>query len=84
MNRIAKTATTVTLAVTTVIAGLAAAIVIAFVAFAAITQPTSAPAATTVVQTADQTSSFNDGYATAMQDACQQGSAYACQWLHTN
>lgn len=28
-------------------------------------------------------SSFNDGYSTAMQDACQQGSAYACQWLKT-
>jgi hypothetical protein len=25
---------------------------------------------------------FNDGFATSKQDDCQQGSAYACAWLH--
>ncbi|WP_043465237.1 hypothetical protein [Kitasatospora sp. MBT66] len=29
------------------------------------------------------TAAFNDGWATAMQDACDQGSAYACNWLTT-
>ncbi|MFB8167311.1 hypothetical protein ACFC60_05065 [Kitasatospora purpeofusca] len=29
------------------------------------------------------TRAFNDGWATGMQDACDQGSAYACNWLST-
>ncbi|KOV10159.1 hypothetical protein ADK60_38590 [Streptomyces sp. XY431] len=29
------------------------------------------------------TAAFNDGWATGMQDACDQGSAYACDWLAT-
>ncbi|MFB7377213.1 hypothetical protein ACFXAF_00955 [Kitasatospora sp. NPDC059463] len=33
--------------------------------------------------TAAQVTAFNDGWATGMQDACDQGSAYACNWLST-
>lgn len=29
-------------------------------------------------------SSYDDGYATSKHDDCQQGSAYACQWLRGN
>lgn len=31
-----------------------------------------------------QVSNFDDGYATAMRDACQGHDAYACQWLADN
>ncbi|MGW3177771.1 hypothetical protein ACWDD9_00710 [Kitasatospora sp. NPDC001119] len=30
-----------------------------------------------------QVTAFNDGWAEAMVDACEQGSAYACDWLTT-
>ncbi|MFJ5924807.1 hypothetical protein ACIQF6_19615 [Kitasatospora sp. NPDC092948] len=30
------------------------------------------------------TAAFNDGWAEAMADACEQGSAYACNWLATS
>lgn len=45
----------------------------------------TAPAATTSVSTATtDVDQFNDGYATAYQDMCQQGSAVACAWLKAN
>ncbi len=58
----------------------AIALLIAFAALTGIvlTQHTPTPAPTTSV------SSFNDGYATAYQDMCQQGSTTACQWLRAN
>ncbi|WP_328953658.1 hypothetical protein [Kitasatospora purpeofusca] len=31
-----------------------------------------------------QVTAFNDGWTDAMQDACDQGSAYACNWLSTS
>lgn len=31
-----------------------------------------------------QVSSFNDGYATAMRDACQDHDVYACAWMAQN
>jgi hypothetical protein len=34
--------------------------------------------------TVSQVSNFNDGFATSKQDDCEQGSAYACQWLKEN
>ncbi|MFJ1754202.1 hypothetical protein [Kitasatospora sp. NPDC088134] len=30
-----------------------------------------------------QVAAFNDGWSDAMRDACDQGSAYACNWLAT-
>ncbi|MFF4922895.1 MULTISPECIES: hypothetical protein [unclassified Kitasatospora] len=30
-----------------------------------------------------QVTAFNDGWVEAMADACEQGSAYACDWLAT-
>lgn len=58
----------------------AIALLIAFAALTGIvlTQHTDTPAPSTSV------SSFNDGYATAYQDMCQQGNAAACQWLKSN
>ena len=35
---------------------------------------------TTTVQTNDDVTSFNNGYAEAMDEACKAGSAYACDW----
>ncbi|MGW2539377.1 hypothetical protein ACWC5I_00515 [Kitasatospora sp. NPDC001574] len=32
---------------------------------------------------AGQVATFNDGWSDAMANACQQGSAYACNWLST-
>ncbi|WP_405007521.1 hypothetical protein [Kitasatospora purpeofusca] len=40
---------------------------------------TAAPAPIDAVQV----DAFNDGWSTGMQDACDQGSAYACNWLST-
>lgn len=40
---------------------------------------TAAPAAPEAVQV----EAFNDGWASGMQDACEQGAAYACDWLAT-
>jgi hypothetical protein len=34
--------------------------------------------------TVSQVSNFNDGFATSKQDDCEQGSAYACEWLNAN
>ncbi|KIQ62431.1 hypothetical protein TR51_25685 [Kitasatospora griseola] len=37
--------------------------------------------AETAKNTTDSVTAFNDGFADGMQDACEQGSAYACNWL---
>ncbi|MFE2410826.1 hypothetical protein ACFXDE_21030 [Kitasatospora sp. NPDC059408] len=39
--------------------------------------------AQTAVPESVQVEAFNDGWATGMQDACDQGAAYACDWLAT-
>jgi hypothetical protein len=37
--------------------------------------------ATTIIRTADDVTSFNDGFTDAKRDDCQQGYQAACQWL---
>lgn len=65
-----------------------AAIVILLIAVATLATVTgvlltrhTGPAAASTTSTV---STFNDGYSTAYQDMCQQGSAAACAWLHSN
>jgi hypothetical protein len=60
----------------------AALIVLLLTQHHAAAAPTPHPAKSTSVSTTAST--FDDGYRTAMQDACQQHAAYACQWLKTN
>lgn len=44
------------------------------------TTPTTVEHTTTVVQTADDVASYNDGFATSKQDDCEQGFQAACDW----
>jgi hypothetical protein len=42
------------------------------------------PTVRTVHTVSDNTASYNDGFATAKQDDCQQHFAAACAWLSSN
>jgi uncharacterized membrane protein len=69
------------------IAAVALLITVAALAGILLTQHTASAATAktvTVVHTADQVDSYNDGYATAEQSDCQQGYAPACAWLRSN
>lgn len=78
MTRIAKTAAIALAALTAIIAATLGIAILA----GAVTIHTQGSAPATV--STGTVSTFNDGYATAMQDSCQQGSTYACAWLRSN